>query len=355
MQQKSFFSNNKSALALFRAGFSSFSVKQSCPLSGESPLASLLLLGHPRTTPSTSCWERGVNEKLGGGDAKQNSAPPKFAMIKQRFIRTSIFLAFCLTLLDFTFAQVSFDLGGELSTDFSVGLTEDAPLGSVTKFDLKASSEVGSGFFPDASFEVTLRTKYDAAENDVSIELLDAYALLFLDDVDLSIGNQTIAWGSTDGINPVDVVNPRDLASGLVDSEKLPVPMLRATYNASSDVKVDGVIVPVFRASSSPTTSPALPTDMLPSDVNIVGQDAPQENLPEAKLENVQFGLRTTFNLDLFDGADASFSYFHGILTRPTVTVNLNSVSDKPDNFMVQPVLIDVQINSFPKTGKIMP
>lgn len=47
------------------------------------------------------------------------------------------------------------------------------------------------------------------------------YAKLFLDDFDLGVGNQIVAWGSTDGFNPVDVINPRDLSFPFA-SEKRP-------------------------------------------------------------------------------------------------------------------------------------
>ena len=228
------------------------------------------------------------------------------------------------------------ELGGKLGAEFGVAVNGDIVV-SAASLDLTASSEVGLGFFPDASFEATIASSYDAATGEARLELGEAFAKLFLGDFDLSVGNQTVAWGSADGFNPVDVVNPQDLSFPF-GAEKLPVPLLRAVYNAPSDIKVDAVIIPAFRASRLPDAryQPAQ-SFQPPPGVTIVGQEAPIENLPGVALGNVQYGVRTTFGLDLLDGADISLSYFGGYRTDPTVSVKLIPAA-QPGQFTVQPV-----------------
>ncbi|MCC7441252.1 MAG: hypothetical protein IT285_06455 [Bdellovibrionales bacterium] len=70
---------------------------------------------------------------------------------------------------------------------------------------------------------------------------------------DARAGYQIFAWGSADGVNPVDVMNPRDLTD-LVDSEKLAVPALRVRLHppAVEDWSLELVGGPTFRGSRLP-------------------------------------------------------------------------------------------------------
>src|SRR5690606_23893001 len=120
------------------------------------------------------------------------------------------------------------------------------------------------------------RRSSDLEAAPLSARLGRAYATAFLGDVDLSVGNQVVSWGSTDLLNPVDVVNPRDLSYPVADpaSQKLATPMLRAVAHASGGVTLDAVLVPVFVPSTLPGAR-WLPADQLPGDlppgVTVVG------------------------------------------------------------------------------------
>src|SRR5690606_5636205 len=148
----------------------------------------------------------------------------------------------------------------------------------------------------------------------LSARLGRAYATAFLGDVDLSVGNQVVSWGSVDVLNPVDVVNPRDLSYPVADpaSQKLATPMLRAVAHAPGGVTLDAVLVPVFVPSTLPGAR-WLPEGQLPGElppgVTIVGIADPLEARPAFEVGNVQFGLRATLDLDLLGGADVSAVY----------------------------------------------
>lgn len=236
-------------------------------------------------------------------------------------------------------AQATFDLGGEVAAEFGVAVDGRIPV-SATSLRLDASGEIGSGFFPDASFRAELLAGYDAAEGDAEVRLENAHATLYLGDVDLKVGQQVVFWGSADGVNPVDTVNPRDLSKPIEDpaEQKLPVPMVRGTYHGPNDVRLDAVLIPVWRPGDVPDERWQTERQVSPPPgVTIVGEAPPVDNRPEPELGNVQFGARATFGLDVLSGGDLSVAYFHGLRGTPTVSTELVP-TDTPGQVVVQPV-----------------
>ncbi|HKI55858.1 MAG TPA: DUF1302 family protein [Trueperaceae bacterium] len=240
-------------------------------------------------------------------------------------------------------AQSGIHVGGQVATTFGVAFDGTIPVASA-QLELRASGDVGGGVFPDASFEAELIGSYDGAGTGTDVHLGKAYATVYLGDTDLVVGQQIAFWGSTDAVNPEDVINPRDLSFPAADpaDERIPIPMVRAIIHDGKDgLKLDLVLVPVFRVSKVPgpawqTTSPA--TLQLPPGVTVVGQADTADNLPAAKLANVQFGARMTLDLDILNGGDVSVAYFHGIRTTPTASATLLPTAT-PGQVLVQPVL----------------
>jgi len=237
-------------------------------------------------------------------------------------------------------AQGGFRLGGEVSTEFAAAVDGEIPAAAAC-LKLRATGDVGSGFFPDASFEADVYGCYDTAAGTGEVRLGRAFATLYLGDVDLIVGQHVVFWGSADAFNSVDVINPRDLSNPLAGAaeQKLPVPLLRAVVHTDEDITLDLVLLPVFRPSILPGER-WQPEQQLtpPPGVTIVGQAQPVNNLPEAELSNLQYGARVTFPIDAFSGGDLSLSYFHGIRGTPTVTANLLP-TETPGEVRLQPVL----------------
>ncbi len=239
-------------------------------------------------------------------------------------------------------AQVSYRLGGLLTTEFGVAIDGTIPV-AAAGLTLKLDGEIGSGLFPDAVFIAELYAGYDAAAAEpFEVGLGRAYATVYLGPVDLSVGNQVVAWGSTDAVNPVDVVNPRDLSNPVADpaDQRRPVPLLRATVHAQEGVSVDLVVVPVFVASTLPGErwQPAAELPTLPPGMAIVGVMAPTESQPAFELGNVQFGVRATLDLDLGSGADVSAVVYRGFRHLPTASAELVP-TETPGAFLLQPRL----------------
>ena len=78
---------------------------------------------------------------------------------------------------------------------------------------------------------------------------VDIYGLL-LDNLDMRIGKQRIAWGTADKLNVVDNLNPDDFEDILDFSQKLPTMSLRLDYYPG-DFTVTAVMIPVFTPARS--------------------------------------------------------------------------------------------------------
>lgn len=263
-------------------------------------------------------------------------------MFRNSLARLSLVLLTAVAVASTALAQVSYDLGGKVSADFGVTIDGTIPV-AAAGLQLKLSGEVGSGFFPDASFMAELVTTYDAAaESPLEVRLGRAYATAYLGAWDLSLGNIVVPWGSVDVVNPVDVINPRDLTYPVSDplDQRLATPLIRATLHAPEGVSVDAVLVPVFVPSTlpGPRWQPAMPAPELPPGVSIVAVREPVENRPVFELGNMQLGVRATMDIDVGGGADASVVVYRGFRHTPTVSVELVP-TETPGAYLAQPTL----------------
>ncbi len=244
-------------------------------------------------------------------------------------------------------AQVSYRLGGVVAAEFGVAVDGTIPV-AAAELTLKLNGEVGSGFFPDAVFVAEASGRYDAAASEpFSARLGRAYATVYLGPVDLTVGNQVVAWGSVDAINPVDVVNPRDMTDPVADpaDQRLPTPMVRAVIHGQDGVTVDVVLVPVFVPSTLPGArwQPAAALPQLPPGVVVVGVLEPVHDLPAFEVGNVQFGARATLDLDIGSGADVSIVAYRGFRHLPTASADLVPTAT-PGQFQLQPRLAYDQV-----------
>ncbi len=269
----------------------------------------------------------------------------------------------CLVVAPVALAQVSFDLGGTLSTALGADVSGDFTVAAVC-LALEGRGEVGSGFFPDVAFFAEVEGCYDAAlragpsgedptdlsallygsRDPFSVRLGSAYATLYRPSFDLSVGLQKVSWGSADALAPLDVVNPTDLSYPIAppSDRKLATLMVRAQVAAPGEgVSLDMVLVPLFEPSVVPGAAwqPAVVLPSFPPEAGIVGLAPPFDDRPEASLRNVQFGVRATFDLDFLDGTDASLTYFRGFKKLPTASFRVVPTGEAPGAFFLQPVL----------------
>lgn len=152
------------------------------------------------------------------------------------------------------------------------------------------------------------------------------------------LGQLVVAWGSSDIVNPANVVNPRDLRFGLLaspDDATVPVPAADMSI-ALPSLLGQFVVVPFFVPDRLPIygsdtallrpASPlvgSLPLDRIggildPSIEDVVQPAVQQTHLPEEHPANASVGTRWTWT---WRGLDLSGGAFYGFDRQPSVEV----------------------------------
>ncbi len=168
---------------------------------------------------------------------------------------------------------------------------------------------------------VTPSPFFEAPPEDARPELDEAYVDLYLPMVDLRLGRQVVAWGTADGFNPTDVVNPRasglgSLATGEVS--RLPVPAVRAAVFAWPRFAVTAVGVADFVPAPLPDTllKQRVESSLSPPDLADpwLALEEPQGR------DRYELGLRGEMALGAWD---LYLSYFNGVEDWPALWVAL--------------------------------
>jgi uncharacterized protein DUF1302 len=123
--------------------------------------------------------------------------------------------------------------------------------------------------------------------------------------LDLRAGQQIIAWGRADRLNPTDILTPRDFTLLVPDDDdqRLGVPALRVTYY-TGPVSLIGIVLPVFRPHR-------LPRLQLPSGFTL------QERQPEDPV--AQWAVKLDYS---GGGLDGSVSYYDGYDLFPDLSID---------------------------------
>lgn len=157
--------------------------------------------------------------------------------------------------------------------------------------------------------EMRFRSGYEYTAQINQFQLREAYADLYLGDFDLRAGQQIIAWGRADGVNPTNNLTPLDyfVRSPEPDDMRMGNFLLRGRYSIGSHIRLEGIWVPVYRHS-------VYRFDLfeMPDFVNF--RDAYK---PDASLKNGSFAGKIEFLFDRFDG---SVSWFSGYDLMPGIS-----------------------------------
>lgn len=140
-----------------------------------------------------------------------------------------------------------------------------------------------------------------------------------------SLGKHIFSWGTADGINPTDNLNPRDFTD-FIENEKIGVPSLDLNYS-NGNYRIESVAIPVFTPARLPLFDKRW--SPIPQNFPLMIND---RNLPGQTIDNVQFGSRLSATLG---GWDLSASYFDGFEYVPTglistpIPMSITPVYDK--------------------------
>ena len=134
----------------------------------------------------------------------------------------------------------------------------NAPAGAAT--ELRVRALVDAAIDPAPWLRVRLAGVADGlaadrqgAVRDVAIDAREAWVEFAGRRGDLRAGAGRLTWGRLDEVQPTDVINPLDVATYLLEGRseaRLPVAFVRGRVFAGESLRLEGVIVPVFRRAT---------------------------------------------------------------------------------------------------------
>jgi hypothetical protein len=155
----------------------------------------------------------------------------------------------------------------------------------------------------------------------------EAYLSTYYGSFEAEAGLRKLTWGRADSQGPLDVINPLDY-SDLTDLDdqlrmKMARPMLHLSYRVGAFTKVEGVIIPWFRAHRFAVEgrwTPSQVSDMVPI-LALQNQTVDEVYFDEARrLDHFQGGLRFTTTAG---PADIGIQYYTGYFFRPAVSLEM--------------------------------
>ena len=214
-----------------------------------------------------------------------------------RFQRTVLLgVIVCVTALAPVSGQV---LGGHVKTSLLIpaGWNSLSYPGLTNEMQLEASYSTAIGsLYGSVLFTVD---ELGAVGNQIEVLPGEIFISAFLGPLDVTLGRQIISWGTADGINPTDNINPRDL-SNFLSPDKLPVNVVRLNVYPAYFMDIEAVFLPTHPEPQLPDLSGILPPELQGVTFDV------SSPLPE--LENFQAGARANF---LLPGVDLSVSYLY--------------------------------------------
>jgi hypothetical protein len=175
--------------------------------------------------------------------------------------------------------------------------------------------------FASAYFDYDLAVRDWTDDNDelYYVELNEAYLTIDTERIDFMLGKKMMRWGTGDGINPMDLINPRDyrdpIASARADA-RLPILLANGIFMLGP-VTVEGVLIPKaevnkFPLPDSPWEPKAL-RDMRRSAESGEIVLSPGEE-PNNWFEDAEFAFRVS---TVWHGFDLALLYYNGYTDDP--------------------------------------
>lgn len=149
--------------------------------------------------------------------------------------------------------------------------------------------------------DIRLREGSQFGENELNLQLKEAYAGYQSKKLDLYLGNQIVSWGRAEGFNPTNSITPRDyfFLTAEPDDQTMPNFLLRAKYHFTPQIYLEGIAIPLYKPS-------VYRYDLFHMEGNVSFDKAV---LPERSFANGAVAAR--LNLE-FPAIGFSVSYFNG-------------------------------------------
>ena len=205
------------------------------------------------------------------------------------------------------------ELGGDISHNLFYLSRQGELSQNITRYGLFLKKNFRGG---KGKVYLSFKGSYDSImEGSVeAVELDEAYADIYLENTDLRIGRQVASWGTADGINPTNYINPKELSLAGTEPGGKPLAILKATYYGKK-ADVTGVIVFDFEPQEIPEQLEIEIGQLIPG---FGGFPSPADI--ENSLENMEFAVRVEKRIGAWD---AKLSYFHGWEDYPALWIEL--------------------------------
>ncbi len=143
------------------------------------------------------------------------------------------------------------------------------------------------------------------------ITLDEAFADIYLKNTDLRIGRQVISWGTADGINPTNYINPKEISFTDMEPKGKPLTCAQATYYGKNII-LTGVGIFDYEPVE-------IPEEMK--------NGFPEPTEPENTLKNMEFALKVEKRISNWD---VKLSYFSGWEDYPALWMKYNPLIPPP-------------------------
>lgn len=200
--------------------------------------------------------------------------------------------------------------------------TPERPISMRQRLRLEADYRYGefSGFLSvDGNYELAAQYWEGSGHEALYAVLRSGYLSYDSEKFDFILGSKVIRWGTGDGINPMDLINPLDvrdpIATGRADN-RLPVWLASGTWFIG-DWTLEGVFLPVASVEDIPRQGNPWATQGLQElykgeDEGVLILDS--QDVPNRWFRDVEVGARLSRN---FDGWDVAFIVYHGFVNSP--------------------------------------
>lgn len=257
-------------------------------------------------------------------------------------MRKMTFPAIVVTLLFFTFAFAQIEITGSLETNNRFRATGEKEVTwneNTLSLFFNSNFSDRAGLYADIRFVSVGKSEKGNIEEYISsgvaytqpwdVEFREAYIDIYgfpLNNIDLRIGKQRIAWGTADKFNPTDNLNPDNLDDIYAFGDHFGSNAVSATcYFGLS--RLQAVYIPVFTPAILPSGewlnafmgSSGIPDSLLP----LISHNIPDDRITKTSSYGAKFS-------SMFGGFDFSISYYKGREDIPVVCSKINLTQAGP-------------------------